>query len=72
LIISHLEGLKYEHTKKIIGFVNWVSQSMLTKLTNFEALPEQLQCKRHRTPPKLGIGEAYLSIGSILAQFGGL
>jgi hypothetical protein len=50
---------------------NWVAKSRMTELTNFKASLEQLQCKCHRRPPKLG-REAYFVIGAILAHFGGL
>jgi hypothetical protein len=43
----------------------------MTELNNFKASLEQLQCKCHRRPPKLG-REAYFVIGAILAHFGGL
>jgi len=37
-----------------------------------KASPKQLQCKRYWRPPEIDRGEAYLSIGSILAQFEGM
>jgi len=40
VIRIHLRAIKYEQTKKIVVFAQLISQSMLTKLTAFETLPE--------------------------------
>lgn len=72
MIRTHLRAIKCEQTKKIVVFAQWISQSMLTKLTAFKTSPEQLRYKHHQRPPEFGRGGAHLPFGFNLAQFEGL
>jgi hypothetical protein len=58
--------------KKWMAFEKWVSQSILTWLITFKALPKQLQYKPHRIPPKVGKEGVYILFGSNLVYFRGL